>query len=129
MKDPYKNNGIINIKNVQKYSKILKGLSYYALSTNHIEYHQQLLEEMFIQSMCSELISINFLGSFSKGYHALTFCDHFSKHMELFLILRDLHSNLWLSLFISINFGCLDALMSDLGLSLHYKYLIISPRS
>lgn len=42
------------------------------------------LQEMFIPSMPNDLISLDFLGPFSNGFHVLTVIDHFTKHIELY---------------------------------------------
>lgn len=44
------------------------------------------LQEIFIPSKPSELVSVDFLGPFSNGFLVLTFLDYLSKHLELFLI-------------------------------------------
>ena len=43
-----------------------------------------LLKDMFIPDRQNELVSMDFLGSFTNGMHVLTFLDHFSKFVELF---------------------------------------------
>lgn len=44
------------------------------------------LPEMFIPSMLSKLVWVDFFGVLSNGFHVLTFLDRFSKHNEPFSI-------------------------------------------
>lgn len=74
------------------------------------------LQEMFIPSMPNELISLDFLGPFTNGFHVLTVIDHFTKHIEVYPIKSPSSQSVVDALTSYVTtYGRPAALMSDLG--------------